>query len=314
MRRIVLALAAALALGSPAAAQPDKADAVLKEMRGALGGAKLEAMTRVTLEGPFIRQAGPERQMSGTIELAIALPGRMHRSEDVEMPGGMSVERIAATDGTVAWEDTKQRGGMGGGLRVMLAGPGGRELNPEALEQARLRRQQTELSHYVAALFGARDLQASWVATAESPDGTADVLDLKPESGAAMRLFVDQKTHLPLMLQYAEVRPRIRVGGPDGGGRGGAADGGPGRAPGSDARAGRGDRRPDPDELRRRMEGMPPPAPVQVTLYLGDYKPVDGVMLPHRLTQSIEGAPAEEWTLEKIKVNAEIEPDLFEKK
>ena len=60
----------------------------------------------------------------------------MYRSEELELPGGMSMERISATNGTVAWEDQKQRGGMGGGMQVMLAGPGGRELNPAASKTA----------------------------------------------------------------------------------------------------------------------------------------------------------------------------------
>ena len=62
------------------------------------------------------------------------------------------------------------------------------------------------------------------------------------------------------------------------------------------------------------MESMPPPAPSQVSLYLGDYKRVDGVMLPHRLSQAIEGKTVEEWTIEKVRVNPAVKSDLFEKK
>ncbi len=72
--------------------------------------------------------------------------------------------------------------------------------------------------------------------------------------------------------------------------------------------------RPSPEEMRRRIESMPPPAPSQVTLYLADFKKVDGVMLPHRLTQAVEGKPVEEWTLEKVKVNPSVKAELFEKK
>ena len=62
------------------------------------------------------------------------------------------------------------------------------------------------------------------------------------------------------------------------------------------------------------MESMPPPTPSQVSLYLGDYKKVDGVMLPHRLTQAIDGKTVDEWTIEKVKVNPPIKADLFDKK
>jgi hypothetical protein len=49
------------------------------------------------------------------------------------------------------------------------------------------------------------------------------VVEVKNEAGQAVRLFVDQQSHLPLMLQYMEVRPRFNImGGPGGpGGPGG---------------------------------------------------------------------------------------------
>ena len=59
---------------------------------------------------------------------------------------------------------------------------------------------------------------------------------------------------------------------------------------------------------------MQPPAPSQMTLYLADFKKVDGIVLPHRLTQAADGKPVDEWTLEKVKVNPPVKADLFEKK
>ena len=110
-------------------------------------------------------------------------------------------------------------------------------------------------------MFGGANLSATWVETAEAPDGKADVIELKNDLGVALRLFVDQDTHMPLMMQYQEVRPRMMVAGP--GGRDG-----PGPSAGS-GQVGRGDGQgPNPEEMRRRMEAMPPPAASQVTLYL----------------------------------------------
>ena len=59
---------------------------------------------------------------------------------------------------------------------------------------------------------------------------------------------------------------------------------------------------------------MPPPTPSNVSLYLGDFKKVDGVMLPHRLTYAIDGKTVEEWTIEKVRINPTVKADLFEKK
>jgi hypothetical protein len=319
MRRVLVA-ALVVALGSSLGAQ-DKAAEVLTEMRKALGGDKLDSVKALSLEGPFQRDGGM-RQMSGTNALTIQLPDRMHRSEETEMPGGMSMERIVALAGDTAWEDMKQRGGMGGGMQIVMRGPDGRDLNPEAIEQARLRRTRTEMMRYLIAFFGAATLQPTHVAVAEAPEGKADVLEAKNEGGATVRIFVDQQTHVPLMLQYTEVRPRMMLDGPGGrGGRGGGRGGGgsaeAGRGGGGGAAAaGRGEQgqRPSPEEMRRRMEQMPPPAPSTVNLYLADYKKVDGVMLPHRLTQSVDGKPVEEWTIEKVKVNPSLKAAFFDKK
>jgi hypothetical protein len=335
MRRIVLA-ALLVVFGSPLAAQ-DKAADVMKEMRKALGGDKLDSVKALSLEGPFQREMGPQRQMAGTNSLTIQLPDHMYRSEEMELPGGMSMERMLALNGTTAWEDSKQRGGMGGGMQIMMRPGGGTDLNPQAIEEARVRRMRTEMMRYLMAFFGGATLQPTYVAVAESPDGKADVLEVKNEGGATVKIFVDQQTHMPLMLQYSEVRPRINIdggrggrgfGGGGGGGRpgrggdpgaGGPPDAGAGAGAGAGGGAGVGAGRGggDPaqrEEMRRRLEAMPPPAPSTVNLYLADYKKVDGIMIPHRLTQSVDGKPVEEWTLAKVKVNPAIKADLFEKK
>ena len=179
----------------------------------------------------------------------------------------------------------------------------------------------TEFNRYLLAFLGGGNLQPTYVAVAEAPEGKAEVLEVKNEAGQAIRLFVDQQTYMPLMLQYQEVRPRFNMmGGPGGpGGRRGAGAAG---APGADGAAppppppppGAEGQRPSPEEVRRRIESMPPPTPSMFTLFLGEYKKVDGVMLPHRLTYAVEGKTVEEWTLEKVKVNPSVKADLFEKK
>ncbi|HXG87314.1 MAG TPA: hypothetical protein VNJ02_03180 [Vicinamibacterales bacterium] len=318
----LLCATALVALTVPVAAQ-DKAVDIMKQMRDALGGDKLTQVKALALEGPFAREMG-QRQMTGTLVLTLQAPDRMHRSEDVEMMAGMSMERTSVLAGDKAWEDMQNRGGMGGGMQIVMRGPGSAELNPEQLEQARVRRLRNEFNRYALAFLGGHNLQPTFVAVAEAPEGKADVLEIKNEAGQSTRIFVDQSTHMPLMLQYTEVRPRINMmGGPGGPGGPGGRRGGPGGggAPGAGRPDGPplgggagGGQRPTPEEVARRREQMPPPVPSAVTLYLGDFKKVDGVLLPHRLTQSVEGKTIEEWTIEKVKVNPNVKADLFEKK
>src|SRR5688500_9810785 len=154
----------------PLAAQ-DKAAEVMAQVRQALGGDKLAELKALTVEGPFAREFG-QRQVQGTMVLTLQLPDRMHRTEDTEMMGGMSVERVSVLAGETAWEDMQNRGGMAGGMQVMLrTGPPGQELNPEQVEQARLRRMRTEFNRYLLAFLGGGTLEPTYVAVAEAPEG-----------------------------------------------------------------------------------------------------------------------------------------------
>ena len=53
------------------------------------------------------------------------------------------------------------------------------------------------------------------------------------------------------------------------------------------------------------------PQVVDITLFLDDYKPVDGVLLPHHMSRSIDGKPTEEMTFKTIKINPAFKPDTF---
>jgi hypothetical protein len=294
----------------------DRVADVIGQVKKALGGDKLAAVKAISAEGPFRRSIG-QRDMEGTILLTIVRPDKLRLSEEMTMggmTGGPTVERVSAFNGTEAWDDVQNRGGMGGGMRMEIrngpppgaAGPGGTPLTPEQIEQQRLRRMKMELQRWTVALFADSAQPFVDAGVAESPDGKADILETKDEAGRAVRLFIDQQTHLPLMLQYQEVRPRVMMMGGPGPRRGGAAG-----ATGAESGA---PQPPSEEERRQRMEEMRkqgPPPPSAFAMHLSDYKKVDGVMLPHRIEISIEGQPNEEWTVEKFKVNPSIKADDF---
>jgi hypothetical protein len=309
----------------------DQAGKVLAEMRKALGGAKLEQVKGLTLEGPFRREMGP-RQMEGTMVLTLVGPDKMHKSEDNEFPGGMSVERVQALDGDTSWTDVQNRGGMGGGMQIVMRDgpPGAPGSDPAAAEQRRTAMFRSEMQRWMFALLAQTPGEVSYAGVAESPDGKADTLEIKDARGQVVRLFVDQETHMPLMLAYQEIRPRMMMsGGPGGRGPGGRGPGGPGSGtgPGAGQRPGGGGGvgpgagpgggpggRPDREEMRRRLESMPPPPPSAMQMRFDEYDSVDGVKLPKRIAISADGTPVEEWTLEKIKVNPPVKAEFFVKK
>jgi hypothetical protein len=312
----------------PLAAQ-DRVAGVLAEAKKALGGAdKVAALKGLTAEGPFRRSMGG-RDMEGVMTLTIVRPDKMRRVEEIAMGGmvgGPMMERTSVLAGNLAWDDMANRGGMGGGMQIRIqegpgpggpGGPGGAApMTEEQMNEARVRRARVQLHRWMAALVA--EGPAAWTdaGIAESPDGKADILETKEETGRVLRLFIDQATHLPLMVQYQDPKPMVMInGGPGGPGRGPGGPGGP--PPGAGGAGGAGGRpQMTPEEMQKRVEEMRknPPALGTYAMHLGEYKKVDGVMLPHKIDISLDGQPNEEWTVEKYKVNPTIKPDTWEKK
>ena len=302
---------------SPVAGQ-DRVAGIISAARKALGGEdKIAGLKTLSAEGPYRRMMGA-RDMEGVATVQLARPDKMHRVEDMAMGGmigGPTIERTMVLAGTTSWEDTQNRGGMGGGMRIMIAGPGapgpgGGALTPEQIDEARTRRMRVQMHRLTAALLA--DAGAQWVdaGVAESPDGKADILEATEETGRTLRLFIDQNTRLPLMVQYQDPKPRIMMNGGPGPGRGAGGPGGPGRAPGD------GPPPVSPEEMQKRLAEMQrtPPEMGTYAMHLGDYKKVDGIMLPHTIETSLDGEPNEEWTIEKYKVNPQIKAEIWQKK
>lgn len=304
----------------PLAAQ-DRVAGVLADAKKALGGEeKVAGLKGLTAEGPFRRSMGG-RDMEGVMSLTIARPDKMRRVEEIAMGGmvgGPMIERTSVLAGNVAWDDTANRGGMGGGMRIEMrtgpgpggGGPGGAApMTEEQLNEVRVRRARVQLHRWMAALVAEGPQPWTDAGIAESPDGKADILETKEETGRVLRLFIDQATHLPLMVQYQDPKPMVMIqGGP----------GGPGRGPGGPGPGGPGGPPPQmsPEEMQKRAEEMRrnPPALGTYAMHLADYKKVDGVMLPHKIDISLDGEPNEEWTVEKYKVNPAIKADTWVKK
>jgi hypothetical protein len=52
--------------------------------------------------------------------------------------------------------------------------------------------------------------------------------------------------------------------------------------------------------------------PVEYRVYYADYREVDGFKLPFRLRRAIDGETIEETTVDRIRINARIDPKKFE--
>jgi hypothetical protein len=276
-----------------------KAEEILSAARAALGGGDaLDKVQSATVTGSTRRIMG-EREFSSDVTLDLLFPDKFKRTEEMSFgQGGPSVTRVTAVNGAEVWDDGTNRGGgaffmrgPGGPERPdRPAGPGaGRE--PTEEERARFkqfqeRRMKGERARYSLIWFLKGDAPVTYAGVAEAPDGKADVLEFKPEGAAPMKLFVDQESHKPLMLTYEGVLPRMIM-----------------RAQAQ---------RPTPEEIEKMRKE--PPQQVTFEVHFSDYKKVDGVLLPHLISQSVNGNVSEEFTIEKYKLNPPLKASDFVKK
>jgi hypothetical protein len=321
---------------------------VLGDARQALGGEKkLEALKTITVTGRSVRTLPNGNSSEGDFEMAMELPDKFVRRDVLAAMGNMSVYRISGFngDGVINEVDTPPQLAGGGNVvfRMVTAGPGGAPGDPatqtpeqkEAQRQAALQSAKKDFTRLALGLIvtslPSYPLTFTHGGTAESPDGTADVIDVKGENFAA-RLFIDSKTHLPLMLSWMDKEPlRIvrSVGGPGaaGGGQAPTVTAGSGRVAVAGTAGGtftaaapaQGAKPLTPEEadkLKQQMaeqmkEAEAKRRTVEFRIYYADYQPVDGVMLPHRIQSSVDGKPTEEITFEKVKVNQKIDAKRF---
>lgn len=335
----VLILAALVGAAVPAAAQDAaKGATLLNQARAALGGAdKLAAITRLQLSGEFKRAQGNNTQ-EGDFEIQIEAPDKYKLTEDTGTAGGPTSERVQALNGTEIW-DANDTGGFPGGGRggrgfrggfggdrgggggdrggfggrrgggdagadgQAAAGAQGRgQFDPERVRDLQRRQRQTDLDHLLLVTLLSSSAPVTWIGTAQSPDGMADVLEFKPQDGQATRLFLDQTSHMPLMITWEGA---ARGGGGRGrfGRRGGnaGARGADAEARGGDAAAG------------AAPAGAAPAAPQATTLemHLSNYKTENGLKLPHFISRGANGQTQEELTIKSYKLNPNFKSNTF---
>jgi hypothetical protein len=264
-----------------------KAAAVLAEARKAIGGEqRLQGVKTLQASGDLRRSMG-DMEMEGELELLIEPPDKLRRNEAVGMPGGATMVRTEVLNGAEVWDDSSQRGGMGGHM-IMMRGPDGREMNEEELKERRRRMRRAELARYMLAWLLTTDAAVTHAGIAEAPDGSADVLEVKPAEGPVMRLFVDRQTRRPLMLTWTGPQPRVMI----------RRGGGPS---------------PNADRMREEAAGQGAPEQATFELRFDDYRSVDGIQLPHTIARAVNGSVNEEWAIKSYKVNASFKSNAFTK-
>jgi hypothetical protein len=194
-------------------------------------------------------------------------------------------------------------GGFGGGRQGQPRGgtdpaqagqaQGGPQIDPARIKEQQRRVREAEMARLALVWLLTTEAPVTWIGTAESPEGTADVLEVKPSDGIATRVFLEPATHMPLMITWEGQAPR---------GNGLGARG--------TQRAPRGDTAP---QGRRggAAQGAGPQAQTTLEMHLAEYKVVNGIKLPHLITRGSDGVTQEEWKIKNFKINPNFKADTF---
>jgi hypothetical protein len=166
-----------------------------------------------------------------------------------------------------------------------------------------------------ATSFSSYPLSFGFAGQAEAPEGKADVIDVKGAPNWAARLFVDNKTHLPLMLSWqtpANLMPVVPGQPPPANLPAGTVTfDAPGPPPGPTA---------TPEERAKyqqdvqaaRAKAMATAKPTENRMYYADYRDVDGMKFPFRLRRAIGASTTEETVFDRFRINPKIDPKKFE--
>jgi hypothetical protein len=327
---VPVALAAVIAFAQPiafVAQEAGKVAEILAAARNAIGDKKLDTLKTFSVQSSLQRNV-QNMQLNSDVEIVLDLPDKYLRAETPVGGGGM----VMAGGGTTGFSGDRALqkaggGGMpGGGMVIRMGGPAGsvssgsgEKPTPEQLEQMNkmmLRNSQGEASRLMLGWFAmthpALHAEYTYAGEAESPDGKAYVIDVKTADSFAARLFIDQQSHLPLMVTYKGPQPRMVTAG---GLRPAPAETGNPHV--VTAPAGRTmtdeERKKAAADAEKQIQEMQrqPPAMADYTLFFEDWREVDGVKFPHKMRRAMGADTTEEWTVSKVKVNPKVDARRF---
>lgn len=242
-----------------------------RAVRDAIGGNRLGQVRNIVLEGVaqhLFEDLGGD-VLQARREVRVAFPADY-----------LQVDHFGATEVTTGI-------GLRNNTLVRVSGPS-TSLAPKEVQEAFRRNTEQKMRRHttlvLAAFLLASDtpvpIRYEYAGRAQSPDGTAEAIDITWAEGLAARLFVDRDTKLPVMLTFEELEIR---------------------------------RRPKPTSPAEFTFPMPEYDKVPQAWYFSDYRRVDGIMIPHTWIHTVAGATKMQFTVTRARVNVPRVLDAFPK-
>jgi hypothetical protein len=205
----------------PLVAQPSAND-ILAVSRAALGGKKLAAIQSLTVWGP-------DRRGSSTTEMALSaeLAGKFLREHTILSSGGEVQRTTVGEDGAIS---------VGGGMPGDEGGPAFAAVTTEGLngdnywaklssgaveggaETVAATRKSAFIRSFALYMLALTlsppenfPMTYAYGGQVEAPGGMADGIEGKGPNGFLVHLFIDAKTHLPVMLNYLNGTQNVQM-------------------------------------------------------------------------------------------------------
>ena len=303
-----------------------EAAVVLSAAREALGGEKRIASVKTVVASGHTRQLQGDNLVPILFEINIELPDKYVRTDEIPARESGPSSRGFNGDGLVQSGDAPGPGARRGGPPAAAPaqpaaaaseapgggrGPGGPPPNPTVPVKQDFTRLTLGM---FATSFSSYPLSFGHAGQAEAPEGKADVLDVKGAGNFSARLFIDSKTHLPLMLSWTTPPNLVPVVA----GQKPPANLPPGAVtfetpmPPPDSATPEQKKQFEEEALAARKKVMASTRPTENRVYYADYRDVDGLKLPFRIRRAVGATTVEETIFDRYRINARVDPRKFE--
>jgi hypothetical protein len=289
---------------------------VLSASRAALGGEKRIGAIKTIVASGATQQLQGENLVPILFEINIELPDKYVRTD--EIPARESGPNSRGFNGDALLQSGDAAGARRGGPppsapAAPVGASGGKPPTPSPATPIKQDFAKLTLGMF-ASSFSSYPLSFAHAGQAEAPEGKADVLDVKGGGNFAARLFIDSKTHLPLMLSWTTPPNFVPVVA----GQKPPANLPPGSVifetpmPPPDSATPEEKKQFESDALAARKKVMASTRPTENRIYYADYRDVDGLKLPFRIRRAVGATTVEETVFDRYRINARIDPRKFE--